>query len=124
MEDEIETESRGIKRSSSGNVKKKKKQAPFKKAPQAPKRFKSSYIYYSQAKHKEARNEIGADAKVTDVAKKVAQSWKCLSEEERSKWEEIARKDKERYMAEKEAYTGVSFVHCVFMYLVFGFDPI
>ena len=36
----------------------------------------------------------------------VSQSWKTMSREERSQWEDLARQDKERYEAEKRIYTG------------------
>lgn len=40
---------------------KKKKPAKFKKAPQAPRRFKSAYMFFSTDKHKEIRDQLGAD---------------------------------------------------------------
>ena len=36
----------------------------------------------------------------------VSQSWKDMSEEERFKWSEMARLDRERYDREKAAYHG------------------
>ncbi|KAG7339140.1 HMG high mobility group box-containing protein [Nitzschia inconspicua] len=86
--------------------------AKFKKAPNAPRRFKSSYMFFSTQKHKEIREKRikeGENAKqlaTTEVAKMVSQAWKELSEEERGKWEEIARKDKSRYEMEKSMYQG------------------
>ena len=44
--------------------------------------------------------------RTAEVAKIVSQSWKALSENERSKWDEMARLDRIRYEREKEAYTG------------------
>mmetsp|Transcript_52764 Transcript_52764/g.58956 ORF Transcript_52764/g.58956 Transcript_52764/m.58956 type:complete len:80 (+) Transcript_52764:227-466(+) len=70
----------------------------YKKAPQAPKRFKSSYMFFSTIKHKEIRTELianiteeGQKIKTTDVAKLVSKAWKALPEDEREKWDEIAR---------------------------------
>jgi HMG (high mobility group) box len=42
----------------------------------------------------------------TDVAKMVSQAWKDLSEDERERWEEMARQDKARFEMEKSMYTG------------------
>eukprot|EP00751_Fragilariopsis_kerguelensis_P031385 CAMPEP_0170911306 /NCGR_PEP_ID=MMETSP0735-20130129/3612_1 /TAXON_ID=186038 /ORGANISM="Fragilariopsis kerguelensis, Strain L26-C5" /LENGTH=413 /DNA_ID=CAMNT_0011308175 /DNA_START=137 /DNA_END=1378 /DNA_ORIENTATION=- len=85
----------------------------YKKAPQAPKRFKSSYMFFSTIKHKEIRTELianiteeGQKIKTTDVAKLVSKAWKALPAEEREQWEEIARQDKARYEIEKLTYTG------------------
>lgn len=76
----------------------------FEKDPNAPKRFKSSYICFSVAKQQEIKEMLGPDAKVTDVAKKIAESWKNLSSEDRTKWDDVAKADKERYMLEKATY--------------------
>ena len=42
----------------------------------------------------------------TEVAKMVSQAWKALPEDEREKWEVMARQDKARYEMEKSMYTG------------------
>lgn len=82
----------------------------YKKAPQAPRRFKSSYMFFSTSKHKEIRAELarkGEDnVSTTNVAKMVSRAWKKLSDDEREKWEEMARQDKVRYEMEKSIYTG------------------
>ncbi|KAG7343683.1 HMG high mobility group box-containing protein [Nitzschia inconspicua] len=84
----------------------------YKKAPNAPRRFKSSYMFFSTQKHKEIREETTKEGETTkqlattEVAKIVSQAWKDLSEEEREKWEDIARKDKARYEMEKLMYHG------------------
>jgi hypothetical protein len=79
---------------------------PTKKPPGVPKRFKSSYICYSIANQEKIKKELGTNARVTEVAKKVAESWKTLVPEERKIWDDAAKADKERYMAEKAAYKG------------------
>mmetsp|Transcript_23517 Transcript_23517/g.35573 ORF Transcript_23517/g.35573 Transcript_23517/m.35573 type:complete len:421 (+) Transcript_23517:88-1350(+) len=87
----------------------KKSKIKYKKAPQAPRRFKSAYMFFSTCKHKEIREELGAKGtveKTTNIAKLVSQAWKELSPEERNKWDELARKDKLRYEVEKSMYTG------------------
>eukprot|EP00977_Amphora_coffeiformis_P018906 scaffold6781_cov204-Amphora_coffeaeformis.AAC.21 len=81
----------------------------FKKAPMAPKRFKSAYMFFSSRQHKIVRQRFCGDAKklrTSEVAKMVSQSWKNLSDDERCKWHELARLDRERYEREKEAYKG------------------
>ncbi|KAI2499632.1 high mobility group [Fragilaria crotonensis] len=94
---------------------KKKKAAPkklaakFKKAPGAPRRFKSAFIFFSTEKHKEIRSDMGDKGnkeKTTNVAKMVSEAWKNLSPEERDVWDEKARLDKERYDLEKSLYDG------------------
>lgn len=40
------------------------------------------------------------------MAKLVSKAWKALPTEERERWDEIARQDKERYEIEKMTYTG------------------
>lgn len=87
----------------------KKKAIKYKKAPQAPRRFKSSYMFFSTCKHKEIRKELGsrgAKEKTTNIAKLVSVAWKELSPEKRKPWEELARQDKARFEVEKSLYTG------------------
>jgi len=111
----------------------KKSQVKYKKAPQAPRRFKSSYMFFSTDKHRQIRKELaekGENEKVsahwfqftgfispspmdfvvqlstTEVAKMVSQAWKSMSKDDREEWEEKARKDKARYEMEKSMYTG------------------
>jgi len=78
----------------------------MKKAPQAPKRFKSSYILFFTAKQDQIKRELGTEASASDVAKKASEMWKSLLPNERAHWEEEARKDKERYTYEKANYRG------------------
>lgn len=44
--------------------------------------------------------------RAAEVAKIVAHSWKVLPDQERSKWQEMARLDRARYEREKAAYKG------------------
>lgn len=93
-----------------GRTKTRRKRRPkpsgFRKAPQAPKRFKSPYIYFSMARMEELKKLSGGKTKVTSTSKQVSKEWKCLPPSERRKWEEVARRDKIRFMAEKTLYTG------------------
>lgn len=90
-------------------VSSRKKDVKYRKAPQAPKRFKSAFIFFSTAKHPEIRKRLGekgTNEKTTNVAKLVSEEWKNLSATERDYWEEKARQDKARYEVEKTMYTG------------------
>lgn len=81
----------------------------FKKAPDAPKRFKSAFIIFSAEKHKEIKLELakeGRAEKTTDIAKMVSEAWRELNPEEKEIWETKARKDKARYEVEKAMYKG------------------
>lgn len=87
----------------------KKRNAPeksFRKAPGAPKRFKSPYILFSIHRMDKHRQQLGARTNVTSISKLVSDEWKALSENERREWSERARFDKERYNAERSLYTG------------------
>jgi len=81
----------------------------YKKAPDAPKRFKSAFIIFSAEKHKEIKKRLeeeGRPEKTTDIAKLVSESWKSLSAPDREEWELKAEKDRARYEEEKAAYKG------------------
>jgi hypothetical protein len=86
--------------------KKKRDINALRKAPQAPKRFKSSYICFFMAKQNEIKEELGEKATVTAISKRSAEMWKHLPTEERTHWDDVAIKDKQRYMVEKASYTG------------------
>ena len=85
---------------------KKRDAAALRKAPQAPKRFKSSYICFFMAKQPDIKEELGDKATVTEISKRSAEMWRNLPGKERQHWEEVAAKDKQRYMMEKQSYTG------------------
>ena len=78
----------------------------FRKAPGAPKRFKSPYILFSIHRMDQHRQLMGAHTNVTSISKLVSDEWKALSDRERREWSERARLDKDRYNAEKSLYTG------------------
>ncbi|CAB9509616.1 Nuclear autoantigen Sp-100 (Fragment) [Seminavis robusta] len=86
--------------------KKKRDGSTLRKAPQAPKRFKSSYICFFMAKQPEIKEDLGDKATVTEISKRSAQMWRSLPPEERAHWDDVAAKDKQRYMVEKASYTG------------------
>lgn len=85
---------------------KKRDKTSLRKHPSAPKRFKSSYICFFTAKQPEIKERLGRTATVGQISRESAQMWKNLTADEKAHWDDVAAKDKERYMAEKEAYTG------------------
>eukprot|EP00542_Grammatophora_oceanica_P014777 CAMPEP_0194028908 /NCGR_PEP_ID=MMETSP0009_2-20130614/2782_1 /TAXON_ID=210454 /ORGANISM="Grammatophora oceanica, Strain CCMP 410" /LENGTH=435 /DNA_ID=CAMNT_0038668441 /DNA_START=274 /DNA_END=1581 /DNA_ORIENTATION=- len=90
-------------------MKKSNARVKYKKAPSAPRRFKSAYMFFSTEKHRAIRQELskkGISEKTTVIAKMVSTAWKALPTEERDKFEEMARKDKARFEVEKTMYTG------------------
>jgi hypothetical protein len=91
---------------SSPKQRRKRDVTTMRKAPQAPKRFKSSYICFFTSKQAEIKKSMGDKATVMEISKKSAKMWKDLGLDERTHWEEVASKDKERYMMEKAIYCG------------------
>ncbi|CAB9515983.1 group protein B3 [Seminavis robusta] len=86
-----------------------KKAMKYKKAPDAPKRFKSAFIIFSAEKHKEIKKDLldeGKAVKTTDIAKMVSEAWKKLDPDARKDWDDKADRDKQRYEAEKAMYKG------------------
>lgn len=85
----------------------KKKSRSLKKAPQAPKRFKSSYIlFFIHVQEKIKKSLPVGQASAPQVSKRASEMWKTLSAEDRLHWDNEAAKEKQRYLAEKEVYTG------------------
>jgi hypothetical protein len=69
----------------------------LKKAPDAPKRFKSAYICYVMEKMEDAKKMVPPDTKITDTMKVLAVMWRDLPAHERSHYERIAENDKNRF---------------------------
>ena len=101
-----EPPSSALSAASTPSPKRKRREKAVRKHPGAPKRFKSSYICFFTAKQPEIKERLGTAASVGAISKESAQMWKNLTPEEKSHWDDVAAKDKERYEAEKEAYTG------------------
>jgi hypothetical protein len=75
-----------------------------KKAKTGPKRGKSAYLYFCEAKRDEVRKTLGADAKAADVTRKLGEMWnKLKSQNKTGEYDKLAEADKERYYSEKEA---------------------
>lgn len=103
----------------------KRKRKLTKKAPDAPKRFLSPYVFFVKEKMAEMRDfnkdqsnknmnstnkdeltHESSDIKSTDMMKVLSMLWKSLPEKEIYKYEELARKDRERYEYEMAHYSG------------------
>jgi len=80
------------------------------KDPNAPKRGKSSYLYFCADNRTRVKDSLGKDSKATDVTKKLGILWNELKRDKKKKkdlekYELLARNDKERYLSEKNSYT-------------------
>jgi hypothetical protein len=108
--DNVVLEAKPIMSTKSKNAdtrKHKKGKGGFRKAPQAPRRFKSPYILFSISKMAEYKSSMSNKrVQVTTISRRIAQEWKLLPSTERTKWDQIAMQDKLRYNAEKHLYTG------------------
>eukprot|EP00536_Pseudo-nitzschia_multiseries_P002769 jgi/Psemu1/322696/estExt_fgenesh1_pg.C_380023 len=85
---------------------KKKPKQRAKKPPDAPKRFKSSFIFFSMEKHKEIKGKMatGVDPRPANITAMVSEAWRTIDPLEKEKFEELARHDKTRYDLEKRNY--------------------
>jgi hypothetical protein len=92
-----EKQSRGKKRDASKQ---------FRKAPGAPKRFKSSYIFFFMDCQARLAKELGQKFAAADISRRSAAIWHNLPSNERAHWDDLSAQDKERYLAQKDAYTG------------------
>jgi len=82
-----------------------------KKDPNAPKRGKSTYLFFCATTRDTVKNSLPADAKATDVTRELGIRWNLLKEDlsrsaELQKYEKLAAQDKERYVAEKKNYVS------------------
>ena len=93
-------------------VKKKgKKSSKRKKDPNAPKRGKSAFIFFCAEKRSSVKEELGDDAKATDVTVRLGELWRELKEDEDRVQEfkvynDLAAKDKARFESEMENYVA------------------
>jgi len=74
------------------------------KDPNAPKGATTSFFYFMKDARVTAKKE-NPDMKASEMSKLLGEKFKNLSEEEKSKYERKAKKDKERYQLEMAAYT-------------------
>uniref|UniRef100_A0A0M3HQR2 HMG box domain-containing protein n=1 Tax=Ascaris lumbricoides TaxID=6252 RepID=A0A0M3HQR2_ASCLU len=78
-----------------------KKQKRAKKDPNAPKRGRSSYMFWL-AENRARLTQPGMS--VVDVTRAAGAEWNTI--EDKSKWEKLAAEDKKRYEKELVAYKG------------------
>ena len=80
-----------------------------KKTKTGPKRGKSAYLYFCEAKRDEVRKTLGDDAKASDVTRKLGEMWNNLKDQGKTgEYDKLAEADKERYYSEKEAMAAGS----------------
>lgn len=85
-------------------------EAPTKKAkkvkdPKAPKGALTAFMFYSNEVRKEVQ-ESDSSLKMTDIAKKIGEMWKALSDEEKKPYLAKAAADKARFEKEKASYNA------------------
>jgi len=83
-----------------------RKRKSLKKAPEAPRRFRSAYIIYVMAKMEALRTPDAAPIMVTETMKDLAKSWKALPPHEKQIYTQQADADKARYFEEMAFYSG------------------
>ena len=86
-----------------GASKKKKGKKGAKKDPNAPKRALSAFMFFSQEMRPKVKEE-NAEASFGELGKLIGVAWKNVSEEEKKKYEDMNKEDKERYDKEMAAY--------------------
>ena len=79
------------------------------KDPNAPKRGKSSYLYFCEDNRAKVKKSLGTDAKATDVTRQLGVLWNKLKNDKKQgkklkEYVALAAADKERYQKEKESY--------------------
>lgn len=75
-----------------------------KKDPNCPKKPKSAYLFFCDAERANVLKKH-PEFKVTDVSKELGPAWQKLSAKAKTKYENLAAKDKERYEKEMASYT-------------------
>jgi hypothetical protein len=90
-------------------LEKRKRKGKGKKDKNAPKRGKSAYIFFCADKRAEVKEELGEEAKATEVTARLGELWNELkADEDRADEMKVyvdqAAKDKARYEAEMETY--------------------
>jgi ribosome-binding protein aMBF1 (putative translation factor) len=74
-----------------------------KKDPNAPKGAKGAYMYFS-SEYRDRIKEENPDMSFGEIGKALGEKWKVISSEEKSKFEKLAKKDKERHQRELAEY--------------------
>jgi len=81
------------------------------KDPDAPKRGKSSYLFFCGDMRDTVKEKLGDQVSATSITKELGQMWNDLKSSNKSsdkstinKYQKMAQADKDRYESEKEAY--------------------
>lgn len=74
-----------------------------KKDPAMPKRPMSAYLFFLE-KNRARLKESDPDISIVQMTSRLAEMWKKVSDDEKAACEALAKKDRDRYAAEKEAY--------------------
>jgi len=85
-----------------GKRKRKKKK---KKDPNAPKKNVSAFLHFSNAIRPRIKAE-NPTAKFGEIGKLIGQAWASVDPQEKEKYEEMAKKDRERYDTASKAYAA------------------
>ena len=83
--------------------KKAKKKKGKKKDPNAPKRPKSSYMFFANSRRPELK-AAHPDWPFGQFGKAIGEEWRAMSESKKDKFEQMAKKDRARYAREMEKY--------------------
>ena len=78
-----------------------------KKDPNAPKRAMTSFFYFSKEMRPKVKEE-NPEMTFGELGKKIGELFRGLSADEKEKYEELAKKDKERYQREMAEYKSSS----------------
>ncbi|KAH8483736.1 hypothetical protein H0E87_028233 [Populus deltoides] len=91
------------RKSRDGEESQKKRKPKKKKDPNAPKRSKSAYMFFSQMERENVRKS-NPGIVFGEIAKALADKWNAMSAEEKEPYEEMARNDKKRYKLQVNDY--------------------
>lgn len=81
----------------------------FKKDPNKPKKPKSGFLFFCdehRPKMIETQKKKNKKVVIGDIAKELGKKWKKLSDSQRSKYNTMNEKDKDRYSKELETYNS------------------
>ncbi|XP_011009449.1 PREDICTED: FACT complex subunit SSRP1-like [Populus euphratica] len=91
------------RKSRDGEESQKKRKPKKKKDPNAPKRSKSAYMFFSQMEWENVKKS-NPGIVFGEITKALADKWNAMSAEEKEPYEEMARDDKQRYKSQVNDY--------------------
>uniref|UniRef100_A0A6N2LIA2 FACT complex subunit SSRP1 n=1 Tax=Salix viminalis TaxID=40686 RepID=A0A6N2LIA2_SALVM len=91
------------RKSKDGEESQKKRKPKKKKDPNAPKRSKSAYMFFSQMERENVRKS-NPGIVFGEIAKALADKWNAMTAEEKEPYEEMAQDDKKRYKLQVNDY--------------------